>query len=282
MKTADTTETIERERGGVSRAADTASLVSRREYKFLIDAKTAAGIRRAIAPFCRLDPFAAASPTRSYTIESLYFDTDDLALFWANDHEVNDRIKMRVRRYPDAPASFVFLEVKRRVNDVILKTRGRVARDAWIHLLEDPGASIPDGVERKDRAGIERFLAIAGTLHVRPVTLVQYRREPYVSTIDDYARVTFDTQVRAQAANALSFDHASRGWRAIDDAIAARMLDALVVLELKFTSHVPLWLVHIAQGFGLERGAFSKYGNSIRAFHTPVDPRVPRFAGGAR
>jgi hypothetical protein len=27
------------------------------------------------------------------------------------------------------------------------------------------------------------------------------------------------------------------------------------------------------------RGAFSKYGNSIRAFHQPVDIRTPRMLG---
>ena len=38
---------------------DSPSIIERREYKYLIDARTVAQVRAAIAPFCKLDPFAA-------------------------------------------------------------------------------------------------------------------------------------------------------------------------------------------------------------------------------
>lgn len=261
---------------------DSPSLIDRREYKLLISNEMAEQVRRAIAPFCRLDPYAATHPTRSYAIDTLYLDTDDLSLFWANDHEQVDRIKMRVRHYPDAPGSPLFFEVKRRINDVISKSRGRVSPDQWLELLQNPRSEIPATSSPKDRAAIERFVTLARTLRVRPFTLVRYQREPWVSIIDDYARVTFDTQIRAHAVDSYTFDPDGNGWRAIDDAVAARELASLVVLELKFTSSVPLWLVNICRSLGLVRGAFSKYGNSIRAFYQPVSPRVPRSAGGWR
>jgi len=258
------------------------SIIERREYKFLVDRATAGAVRAAIRPFCTLDPFAAGSPARSYAIETLYLDTAGLSLFWANDHEQVDRVKMRARRYPDAPGSPVFLEVKRRVNDVIHKTRGRVAPAAWAGLLADPGAPIPAAVTGKDRAAVERFLALHRTLHLRPFTVVRYQREPWVSTIDDYARVTFDTWIQARSVDALSFESEGHRWRALDDAILQRTHDSLVVLELKFTRHVPLWLVNVVRSHGLVRGAYSKYGNSIRAFYQPLDARMPRLAGGWR
>ena len=55
----------------------------------------------------------------------------------------------------------------------------------------------------------------------------------------------------------------------------------MVVLELKFTSMVPLWMVNLARSFGLVRCGYSKYGNSIRAFYQPVDSRTA-CAGGWR
>lgn len=261
--------------------ADSPSIIDRREYKFLIDRSTAEEVRRAIAPFCELDPFAATSPNKTYTIDTLYLDTDQLSLFWANDHEQVDRIKMRVRAYADAPKSPVFFEVKRRINDVISKSRGRVSRAAWHDVLADASAPLPEGLAPKDRAAVERFVSLARTLRVRPFTLVRYQREPYFSTIDDYARVTFDTNIRAHVLDRLSFEPEGNAWRNLDDAIAQRTLDSLVVLELKFTNHVPLWLVNITQSLGLVRRAFSKYGNSIRAFYSPPDHRVPRLGGWA-
>jgi hypothetical protein len=258
------------------------SIIERREYKFLIDRAKAAAVRAAILPFCKLDPFAARSPTRTYTIETLYLDTEDLSLYWANDHEQVDRIKMRVRRYADVPSCPLFFEVKRRINDVISKSRGRVDEATWLRLLSDRGAPIPAEIAGKDRVAVERFLALARQLHVRPFTLVRYQREPYVSTIDDYARVTFDTWIQAHTVDSLTFTPDGGRWRALDDAIMQRTRDSLVVLELKFTNHVPLWLVNMTQRLGLVRGAYSKYGNSIRAFHSPPEIRTPRFAGGRR
>ncbi|MBL9104995.1 MAG: polyphosphate polymerase domain-containing protein [Myxococcales bacterium] len=251
-----------------------ANVIERREFKFLIDAATQQAIRAAIKPFCTLDPWAARNPRGRYTIESLYLDTAGLSLFWANDHEQVDRIKMRVRGYPEVAGSPVFFEVKRRVNDIILKTRGRVGADEWGKLLRDPAAPIPTGVKDRDRKAVERFLAIHRSMHLKPLTLVRYEREPYFSNIDDYARVTFDTAIRAQPSREFSFASNPRAWRALDDAVTMRTLDSLVVLELKFTTHVPLWLVNIVERLGLVRRAFSKYGTSIRAFYAPVDART--------
>jgi hypothetical protein len=259
-----------------------ATVIERREYKYLIDAETAAGLRAAIRPFCELDKFASRSPNRTYTVDTLYFDTPDLSLFWANDHEQVDRIKMRVRGYAEAPTAPVFFEVKRRINDVILKTRGKVPRGEWAALLADPAAPIPASVTGKDRLAVERFVSLARTLHVRPFTLVRYQREPYFSTIDDYARVTFDSHIRACRMDRLSFEPDGRGWRALDDAVTQRSLASMVVLELKFTTHVPLWMVNLARSFGLVRGAYSKYGTSIKAHYSTADARTPRLAGGWR
>ncbi len=260
--------------------AGPSTIIERREYKYLIDSTTAAGIRAAIQPFCEIDPWAAGNPSRCYTIDSLYFDTTDLSLFWANDHEQVDRFKMRVRGYPHAPNSPVFLEVKRRVNDMILKSRGKASRAQWAGMLADPAAAIPAEIVGKDRGAVERFLALARTLHVRPYTLVRYQREPYFSRIDDYARVTFDTEIRAQATDRLSFEPTPRGWRALDDAVTQRMMASMIVLELKFTTQVPLWLVNLVRRFGLQRMSFSKYGTSIRAFYQPTDRgRVARRPG---
>jgi hypothetical protein len=260
----------------------TANVIERREFKYLIDADMAARVRAAIRPFCELDPWAAKNPRGNYTIESLYLDTSELSLFWANEHEQVDRVKVRVRGYAEAPNSPVFFEVKRRVNDVILKTRGKVHRDRWTQLLTDPAAPIPADVGGKDRAAVERFLSLVRSQHMRPFTVVRYEREPYFSKIDDYARVTLDTCIRAQPTDRPGFDMPARYWRALDDAVTQRALYSMIVLELKFTTAVPLWLVHIVKRLGLIRRSFSKYGTSIRRHYNPVDFRTAKFAGGWR
>ena len=257
-----------------------AALIERREYKYLVDRPTADAVRAAIRPFCRPDPYAARSPELRYTVETLYLDTPDLALYWANDHEEPDRVKIRVRGYAEARAAPVFVEVKRRVGDVISKSRGRVSRDVLADLVMDRRTAIPGDVRGADRHAVERFLALSRTKHARPVTVVRYRREPWVSTIDDYARICFDTRIEAARVDDATFDPPSSSWRALDGAINSRAaVESLTVLELKFTTNVPSWMSNVVRNLGLTRGAFSKFGTSIDAFYGAATSRTVRAGG---
>ena len=240
--------------------------IERREYKYLIDGDTAAGIREALLPFCEIDPYAQDRPGGRYAIESLYLDTPDLQLFHANATERVDRVKMRIRTYPETPGAPFFFEVKRRVNDVIVKTRGRAPSD-WRRLFEEPLCPVPLARGGREGAAIERFVAIARSYNLQPTALVRYEREPYASTIDDYARVTFDRRIVSQLAEDYSFTHEPRGWRANDNAELAGHTASPTILELKFTAALPSWMMHIVQRFDLMRRAFSKYGTSILTWH---------------
>lgn len=245
--------------------------IERREFKYLISHEVADAVRRAIRPFCDLDRYAERAPGHRYTIESLYFDTPNWALFHANEVELLDRFKLRVRHYPGASAH-VFFEVKRRYHDIILKTRGAVPVARWPQLLADPWVAReaigPD-------PAVERFVTLTHTHHAAPVSLVRYEREAWASTIDDYARVTFDTHIRSQHVTDLSFAHDPRGWRANDDPETQGTADSsAVVLELKFTASAPTWMMHLVQRLSLWRRAFSKYGTAIRTWNIPPLRRV--------
>jgi hypothetical protein len=240
--------------------------IERREYKYLIDAITAQRVRERIFPFCQLDPYAQRSSTHTYRIESLYFDTVDMALYRATVNEHVERFKLRVRHYPASPLGSVFLEVKSRYNDVISKTRGAVPRTVWKALLEDPAATPPAGLSASDRAAVAHFRSLCQTCDARPVSIVRYHREPWVSVVDDYARVTFDTAIESQPVESYSLDPDPARYRAIDHPIAARWPTSPVVLELKFTAQVPLWLHRMVRSLDLSRRSFSKYGNSVEAW----------------
>ena len=254
--------------------------IERREYKYLIHEATAARVRAWIAPFCDLDPHAARQPSGRYRIQSLYLDTPHMGLFRANEREQRDRFKLRVRTYPDVSSSAAFFEVKRRYHDVIVKDRG-VAPARWPELLETAGV-VPTADER-ERSGpaLEAFVSLVHSYAARPVVLVDYEREPWASTVDDYARVTLDRDIRCQRTSACRFAEPGSPWRCVDH--AHRFTggpESLTVLELKFTSAVPSWMVHLVQSLELERRAFSKYGLSIEAWADRPTLRLAAGAGG--
>jgi len=253
-----------------------AEIIERREYKFLLDAATALRVRQAIQPFCELDPHAARQANGRYLIDSCYFDTPGFALYRANVISMPERYKVRVRAYPPhGPDSPVFFEVKSRFNDVIKKTRAPVPRDLWAALVADPSCQIPDAFTGVQRQAVEKLLALVHGNHMRPVVMVRYEREPYVSTVDSYARVTFDRRIRSKALTRPAFDQGERGWRFNDNAVLQRWADAMTVLELKFTSAVPRWMSNLVLTHNLQRLAFSKYGTSVLTWYQPPESRTP-------
>ncbi len=239
--------------------------IERREYKYLIDRADVPRIRAAIQPYCSLDKYGQGTPDKRYMIESLYFDTPQLMLFQLNEHETLDRYKLRIRRYPQAPRSPFFLEVKRRVHDVIIKTRAQLRPGAdWATLLSDPFVS--ETLLKTDRA-LERFFVSLHMIGAVPTELVRYLREAWVSDIDDYARITFDTEIESQsvAYDHWSFESDPRKWHWHDASCENDTVRSPVVLEVKFTSQVPIWLVALIDNLGLTRRAFSKYGRAVEA-----------------
>ena len=220
----------------------------RREFKYLLDRARIPALRAAIAPFCTLDPFAGAD--NAYALRSLYLDAPDMRLYHANEREAPVRFKARIRCYPEAERSPVFAELKFRDGDVIRKTRERLPSDDW-------------------RAGLQERGPLGGFVHrmhrhdLQPVVLVEYRREAWASSVDPYARVTWDSAIRCQAMRRWSLEADPRRWRPIDHGLLTFMDRSPVVLELKWGRYAPPWMMRVAQGLDLFRHSFSKYCYSM-------------------
>ena len=108
---------------------------SRREIKYLVREDTALAVRAFVSCYLEPDEFALGRVDNSYPVHSLYLDSNNLDTYRASfEQGMRNRFKLRIRYYDDDPASPVFFEVKRRINEGILKQRARVRRDA-VHAL---------------------------------------------------------------------------------------------------------------------------------------------------
>ncbi len=260
----------------------TPNTLQRREYKYLISEDTAERIRRYIAGFCAVDEYAAKTGGR-YLTDTLYLDTPGLHSYFATMEDAGDRYKLRIRAYPSMGNGPVFFEVKRRVSESIIKTRGSFKGD-WVRLLERTDAEIVGQISAKNRAAIDNFICHYHYLPYRPSALVRYEREPYFSTVDDYARVTFDRSLSFQRATQLTLTPETDQWVYVDDAVSQRgtfTQHSAVLLELKFTSVVPNWMRRMVHSLDIPRLAFCKYTRSIDAMRLLPNARVAR-AGFSR
>lgn len=223
---------------------------ARREFKYLVDRKRLPALRRALEPWCDLDRFAGED--RAYRLRSLYFDSPDMRLYHANDREAPVRFKARIRSYPEAPNSPVIAELKFRDGDIIRKTRKRLPGDDWTR-----------GLRAGDGLDLDPFVVRMHRHDLRPVVIVDYRREAYMGRFDDYARVSIDTTIQCQATDRLSLDAHPKRWRAMDTPLLTFTPTSPCVVELKWADCAPPWMVQLAQGLDLLRHSFSKYCYSM-------------------
>src|SRR5881409_3332339 len=111
------------------------------ELKYLIAEETALLVRDFVRSYLEMDEFSVGRPNYSYPVHSLYLDSDDLKLYWSTINGDKNRFKLRLRFYNNNPDTPVFFEIKRRMNNCIMKQRGGVKREAVTRLL---GGHLPE------------------------------------------------------------------------------------------------------------------------------------------
>lgn len=237
--------------------------LQRLELKYLISEDTALGVRDFVRSYLELDEYAEINrpelrrPNYWYTIHSLYLDSDHLKTYWDTMNGDKNRYKLRLRYYNDGPEDPVFFEIKRRVNDAILKQRGGVKRGAVDQLLSGhlPEPDYMLGTQPKHFAALQRFCQLMLDIQARPKAHVSYLREAWVSTHDNSVRVTIDREVK------IGFEPSSRLTTELGPTVMP--FKPWVILELKFTGRFPNWFRDIVQIFGLVRTSAAKYAEGV-------------------
>ncbi|MEJ5259828.1 MAG: polyphosphate polymerase domain-containing protein [Anaerohalosphaeraceae bacterium] len=232
----------------------------RYELKYRITEGKAQAIRDFVQHYLSVDKYALMYPDRQYPISSLYWDSPDLQLCRETLSGKSNRFKLRIRTYNDLPQTPLFLEVKRRVNKVIVKSRARVERSELQAALE--GTLDLHGRSEKDRQALKQFLFYKQALQAQPVVLVRYMREAYEGEGDHRVRVTFDRQLHFRKPHGLEVTLNGPGWQTVPV--------PFVVLEIKFTDHYPAWLETMIRLFELNLSSMSKYVSSVSCFSEGV------------
>ncbi|MCS7337666.1 MAG: polyphosphate polymerase domain-containing protein [Verrucomicrobiae bacterium] len=230
------------------------------ERKYLVTESQALVAREFIRAYLRPDVHGSAGPDgHSYPVHSLYLDSPDLLTYWAWVCCEKKRFKLRVRYYSADPDAPLFFEIKRRVNECILKQRALVRRSALSALLAGqppaPEHLVGDGSERL--ATLQIFCDVMRRIGAQPVVHVAYLREAWVSELGNSVRVTFDRFVSAEPKHVpeLSMRMPS----------VVRPFGENIVLEVKFTDRFPEWVRDIVQQLDLVACGVPKYCTCVGA-----------------
>lgn len=231
--------------------------LQRWELKYVVPEELALAVREFIRPYLELDEYGAKRPDLSYTIHNLYLDSTDLAIYWGTINGNKNRYKLRLRFYEDNTHAPVFFEIKRRMNDAILKQRSGIKRSAVEPVLAGhlPSPSELVSGDPRQLVAIQRFVDLMHRDRAVPVAHVRYDREAWISVADNSVRVTLDRNV------SISPEFVTRFSEQMDDPTC--VFGRLVVLELKFTGRFPDWFKELVRVFNLRQGSASKYADGV-------------------
>ncbi len=246
------------------------SVLERYELKYTIPCAMVDEISHFVSAYCFLDKYSEKSPDQFYKINSLYFDTPEYLFLRQRMGGAFRRFNMRIRCYGDTPQLPYFLEVKQKRGDIIKKLRAKVFDTDLNQLLNGPLSNefLSGDKEAASRAA---FVRLAHVYNAQPQVIVQYRRKAYIGHYEDYARVTFDKELRYMEQHDYSPVPVEKRMAACDVETSFNP-GCNLILELKcYTSYVPLWMIDCIRKFQLTRRGFSKYSTCMRPIFGKYD-----------
>lgn len=228
------------------------AVFKRYELKYMLTLEQKERILEAMEPYMALDKYGRT------TIRNIYFDTDNYRLIRHSIEKPAYKEKLRIRSYKKAkPDSKVFVELKKKYDSVVYKRRMSLSEDAamdWVtgqmHCKEETQISHE----------IDYFLGYYETLH--PVVFLSYEREAYYCKNGGDFRVTFDDHILCRQEE-LSLESDVWGTSLLEE--------GKVLMEIKCSGGIPLWMAHVLSQEHIYKTSFSKYGT---AYQTMIFPNT--------
>lgn len=196
-------------------------------------------------------------------ILSQYYDTPRLRFYREKLDGIGFRNKVRLRTYGYRfrPGQATFIEIKQRLGERVRKIRQRIADFQTRHL--SPGNWSFDDPRTESAFGVllERH-------QLRASAQVWYLREAYEALVEPDVRVTFDSLLTAlHPGEQLESDRMA-------DPFSRVTPDTLVILEVKATRGIPVWVAEGARTVELVQKPVPKYVMAVEKLGLDQAPSI--------
>ncbi len=258
------------------------AVFKRYEMKYMMTRRQKKAVLEAMLPYMKLDEFGHT------TIRNVYFDTDNYILVRHSIEKPVYKEKLRIRSYKQAGAQDkVFIELKKKYDDVVYKRRESLSQLETLEWLVS-GTPFPKATQIGNE--IDYFFRLYQTL--KPKVFLSYEREAFYAHVrpgeicqpgltdarrassesllgsnahvrpgeicqpeltDSDFRVTFDENIRARQEE-LSLSRDVWGEPLIGE--------DKVLMEIKTSGGIPLWMTHVLAREKIYKTSFSKYGTA--------------------
>lgn len=215
----------------------------RYELKYMLSLAQKKKIENAMAPYMSLDTYGRT------TIRNIYYDTDTYLLIRRSIAKPVYKEKLRLRSYSQAVENApVFVELKKKFDSVVYKRRLVMPQQDAMNWIARKSHDGPDSQIARE---IDYFIDYYETL--RPAVFLSYEREAYYAQDGSDFRVTFDDNILCRQDNlSLSADT----WG------VPLLPEGKVLMELKTSGGIPLWMTQALSREQIYKTSFSKYGTA--------------------
>ncbi len=243
------------------------------ELKYILNEEIALQIRDFVQCHLNIDEYSLGQPNLSYHVHSIYLDNDNLQTYWETINGNKNRFKLRMHFYSTKPGSPIFFEIKRRMNNIIMKQRGGIKQEFVPLLLRGqlPEPHHLTSFSDKSFIALQNFCELIAKIEARPRVHIHYLREAYLND-EGSVRLTLDRKILSEP----HLDFAPKTDMANPRLCFHGAGKDYVVLELKFTNRFPNWMRELVQVFHcMQRGA-AKYCASVQIWgEKALEAKVP-------
>lgn len=218
--------------------------IYRHEIKYRINGGTYHILRQRLRAIMEPDSHTSGG---MYRVTSLYFDDIYRTAYKDKVNGALNRKKYRIRAYDLSPA-VINLEEKIKNDNVGYKKSIPLTEAQYRSLLDGDFSFLADE-KYADTSGGDMF-ASDSAAHLTPAVIVDYIREPYICRAGN-VRITFDMKISACVSG---FDIFDRG-----NVYENVMQDDDLVLEVKYDSYIPEYIMQVLTGISAAQESVSKY-----------------------
>ena len=223
----------------------------RYELKYMLTKQQQDAIIQEMKPYMALDQYGRV------IIRNLYFDTENYRLIRHSMEKPVYKEKLRIRGYSQvADDGDVFVELKKKFNGIVYKRRLAMPQNEALCWLAGNTTIQPPG---QIGAEIDYFRQYYGDLH--PAVFLSYAREAWYSLDGSDFRVTFDDSILCRQ-DKLSLNSSPNGTPLLPD--------DMVLMEVKTSGGMPLWMSHFLNQHHIYKTSFSKYAAAYTALIFPT------------
>lgn len=239
----------------------------RYENKYLLSEEQYRAVMAQLPRYMNADEHSTSG---GYSIYNVYYDTehDDIIRYSLSKPYYKEKLRLRSYQIPERPTDKVFVELKKKIGGVVSKRRATMTLEEAKALIEN--SEKPASKSYLNAQVVEEIMRFLESHEVTPKVFISYDRQAFFGKEDDEFRVTFDRNIQTRRSN-VALEKGCFGKQLLED--------GRVLMEVKISGAIPLWLAQVLADEKVYSTSFSKYGTEYKQYRrkAPYEVYVTQF-----